>query len=145
MCNHRTIMRNNEGFIGVRLGEKAKSLLTSEAEARGVSLNAHVKQILGGDIPAEDDKAAAVKEREHTNWRELVDELGDFEKKKVSLEKMIKERSSGFFAPEAPYSLRLSLQACKRAMSDLQEEIEVLLPKEDVAAARGNSDDKWDR
>jgi len=133
-------MNNTQsGFIGVRIGDKAKDRLSREAVARGISLSAHVKQILGGDVPKEEDQISAP--LPENGWRELVVSLGDLEKQRVGLEAAIEERS-GFFT-EAPYALRLSLQACKHAMTVLQEELEDTLPAEAVEAVKGKKLDKW--
>lgn len=134
-------MENSQGFIGVRIGEKAKGRLDREAKARGVSLNAHVKQILGGEVPKEDDQEVALNRQARNGWKEIVSQLEDLERDKARLQGAVEEET-GFFS-KAPYSLRLSLKACKRAIADLQEELEAQLPPGDVAAVKESKRDKW--
>lgn len=134
-------MENSQGFIGVRIGEKAKGRLDQEAKARGVSLNAHVKQILSGEVPKEDDQEFTLNRQTRNGWKGIVSQLEDLERDKARLKEAVAEES-GFFS-KAPYSLRLSLKACKRAIADLQEELEAKLPTEDVEAVKGLKLDKW--
>lgn len=129
-----------DNFIGVRVTEEIKAKLTTDAQREGVSLSDHVKRILGaGKVPKNGKPPEWV---QADTWQKIAKELESLENEKERLVELVEERSGWF--TKAPYSLRLSLQACNRATTNLQEKLEEMLPPEDIEKLKDNNDkDEW--